>query len=81
MGPDGALRACQEARDAGLVRYIGVTGHGVGIAQMHLRSLERFDFRIVKLRHFFYIEICKGLFISFTLFQNGNPAEPRLRTF
>jgi aryl-alcohol dehydrogenase-like predicted oxidoreductase len=49
MGPDGALRACLEARDAGLVRFVGVTGHGVGIAQMHLRSLERFDFDSVLL--------------------------------
>jgi hypothetical protein len=27
-----------------LVRFIGVTGHGLRIARMHLRSLERFDF-------------------------------------
>jgi hypothetical protein len=32
------------ARDEGLVRFIGVTGHGLRIAGMHLRSLERFDF-------------------------------------
>jgi aryl-alcohol dehydrogenase-like predicted oxidoreductase len=44
MGDDGALRACVEARDEGLVRFIGVTGHGLGIAAMHLRSLERFPF-------------------------------------
>ncbi|HLZ07795.1 MAG TPA: aldo/keto reductase [Chloroflexota bacterium] len=49
MGPDGALRACLEARDEGLVRFIGVTGHGVGIAKMHLKSLERFDFASVLL--------------------------------
>jgi aryl-alcohol dehydrogenase-like predicted oxidoreductase len=49
MGPDGALRACIEARDEGLVRFIGVTGHGTGIARMHLRSLERFDFASVLL--------------------------------
>jgi aryl-alcohol dehydrogenase-like predicted oxidoreductase len=49
MGPDGALRACLEAREAGLVRYIGVTGHGTGIARMHRRSLERFDFDSVLL--------------------------------
>src|SRR5438309_11390519 len=29
MGPDGALRAAVEARDAGLARFIGVTGHGL----------------------------------------------------
>lgn len=32
------------ARDEGLVRWIGITGHGFRIAGMHLRSLERFDF-------------------------------------
>lgn len=49
MGADGALRAAIEARDEGLVRFIGVTGHGLGIARMHLRSLERFDFDSVLL--------------------------------
>jgi aryl-alcohol dehydrogenase-like predicted oxidoreductase len=49
MGPDGALRACVEARDEGLVRFIGVTGHGTIIPQMHLRSLQRFDFDSVLL--------------------------------
>ena len=41
---DGALRAAIEARDAGLVRFIGVTGHGVTVARQHRRSLERFPF-------------------------------------
>ena len=44
LGPDGALEACIEAREQGLVRWIGVTGHGWTIAAMHRRSLERFDF-------------------------------------
>jgi aryl-alcohol dehydrogenase-like predicted oxidoreductase len=44
LGPDGALRAAVEARDAGHVRFIGVTGHGTRVAEMHLRSLERFPF-------------------------------------
>jgi aryl-alcohol dehydrogenase-like predicted oxidoreductase len=44
MGPDGALRAAVEARAEGLVRFIGVTGHGVTAPAMHKRSLERFDF-------------------------------------
>lgn len=43
-GPGGALEALIEARDEGLCRFIGVTGHGTRIAGMHLRSLERFDF-------------------------------------
>jgi predicted aldo/keto reductase-like oxidoreductase len=53
MGPDGALRAAIEARDEGLVRFIGVTGHGLGIARMHLKSLERFDFDSVLLPYNF----------------------------
>lgn len=49
MGPGGALEAAIEARDEGLVRFIGVTGHGTTIAAMHRRSLERFDFDSVLL--------------------------------
>ena len=44
MGDGGALEAAVEARDEGLTRFIGVTGHGWTIASMHRRSLERFDF-------------------------------------
>ena len=43
-GADGALRAAVEARDAGLARFIGVTGHGVRAPRQHIRSLERFPF-------------------------------------
>lgn len=41
---DGALRAAIETRDAGLVRFIGVTGHGVQAPHQHRRSLDRFPF-------------------------------------
>jgi aryl-alcohol dehydrogenase-like predicted oxidoreductase len=44
MGKDGALRAAVEARDAGLARFIGVTGHGLEVAKRHRESLERFPF-------------------------------------
>ncbi len=44
MGPGGALEAAIEARDEGLVRFIGVTGHGLEVAARHLESLERFPF-------------------------------------
>ena len=44
MGPGGALEAAIRAREEGLVRAIGVTGHGLAVARMHKRSLERFDF-------------------------------------
>jgi aryl-alcohol dehydrogenase-like predicted oxidoreductase len=49
LGEDGALRAAIEARDEGLVRFIGVTGHGTRVAAMHSRSLERFEFASVLL--------------------------------
>src|SRR5919108_3596003 len=44
MGHDGALRAVVEARDAGLARFIGVTGHGLEAPRRHRQSLERFPF-------------------------------------
>jgi aryl-alcohol dehydrogenase-like predicted oxidoreductase len=40
----GALEAAVEAREEGLVRFIGVTGHGLSVPEMHRRSLERFPF-------------------------------------
>ena len=45
----GALRAAVEAREQGLVRFIGVTGHGTQVAAAHLRSLARFPFDSVLL--------------------------------
>jgi len=44
MGSDGALAALIEAREQGLVRFIGVTGHGTYAPAMHVQSLEAFDF-------------------------------------
>ncbi|MGD9535687.1 MAG: aldo/keto reductase [Alphaproteobacteria bacterium] len=44
LSPGGALEAAVEAREQGLVRHIGVTGHGWDVAAMHRRSLEQFDF-------------------------------------
>jgi diketogulonate reductase-like aldo/keto reductase len=49
MGPGGVLEALVEARDKGLVRFLGVTGHGNNVPAMHKRSLERFDFDAVLL--------------------------------
>lgn len=49
MGPGGALEAFAEARDKGLVRFLGITGHGWNVAAMHMQSLERFDFDSVLL--------------------------------
>src|SRR5262245_29990699 len=50
---DGALQAAVEAREEGLVRFIGVTGHGLSVAAMHRRSLERFPFDSVLLPYNF----------------------------
>ena len=47
--PGGAVAALVAARDEGLISHVGVTGHGLRIAGMHLRSLERFDFASVLL--------------------------------
>jgi aryl-alcohol dehydrogenase-like predicted oxidoreductase len=52
-GPRGAVEALVQAREEGLVRFIGVTGHGLRIPGMHRRSLERFDFDSVLLPYNF----------------------------
>jgi aryl-alcohol dehydrogenase-like predicted oxidoreductase len=49
LSPGGAIDAAVRAREEGLVRWIGVTGHGTQIAASHRRSLERFDFDSVLL--------------------------------
>jgi aryl-alcohol dehydrogenase-like predicted oxidoreductase len=53
FAPGGAVAALDAARDEGLVRFIGVTGHGVRIAGMHRRSLEQFEFDSVLLPYNF----------------------------
>jgi len=40
----GALEAFLEARQNGLTRFIGITGHGVNAPQIYLEALRRFDF-------------------------------------
>jgi aryl-alcohol dehydrogenase-like predicted oxidoreductase len=49
LSPGGAIEAAVQAREEGLVRFVGVTGHGSQIAATHRRSLERFDFDSVLL--------------------------------
>src|SRR5260370_19022742 len=51
MGPGGVLAALVGAKAQGLVRAIGVTGHGWTIAAMHRRSLARFHFHPILLPH------------------------------
>jgi aryl-alcohol dehydrogenase-like predicted oxidoreductase len=53
LGPGGAIEAAVEARQQGLVKWIGVTGHGAQIAANHRRSLARFDFDSVLLPYNF----------------------------
>ncbi len=49
MGEDGALKAAVEAQEQGLVRFVGVTGHGTHIAAMHSKSLAAFPFASILL--------------------------------
>lgn len=63
MGDGGALDALIEARDEGLVKHIGVTGHGFTVAAMHLKSIERFQFASVLLPY------------NWLLYQNADYAE------
>jgi len=53
FAPGGALEAVVRARDEGMVRHIGVTGHGVTVAAQHLRSLAEFEFDSVLLPYNF----------------------------
>jgi hypothetical protein len=47
LGSGGALEAVLEARDEGLVRFVGVTGHGLTVAHQHRRALDVFPFDAV----------------------------------
>lgn len=40
----GAMEAMIEAREKGLTKYIGITGHGVDAPRVYLEALRRFDF-------------------------------------
>jgi predicted aldo/keto reductase-like oxidoreductase len=63
FGPGGVLEAVVQARQEGLVRFIGVTGHGVPAPEFHLRSFEQFDFDSVTLPY------------NFVMMQNPRYAE------
>jgi predicted aldo/keto reductase-like oxidoreductase len=43
----GALEAILEAKEEGLVQYIGITGHGLDVPKVFLEALNRFDFDTV----------------------------------
>jgi aryl-alcohol dehydrogenase-like predicted oxidoreductase len=53
LSPGGALDAALLAREEGLIKWIGVTGHGAQIAATHRRSLDRYDFDSVLLPYNF----------------------------
>jgi aryl-alcohol dehydrogenase-like predicted oxidoreductase len=68
LSPGGAIEAALEAREQGLVRWIGVTGHGAQIAANHRRSVARFDFdsvllpyNYVTMQSSYYAENFEGL--------------------
>ena len=42
--PGGALEMLVEAREAGITRWLGITGHGVEVPRVFLEALERFPF-------------------------------------
>lgn len=49
MGSGGTLEFLLEAKEEGLTRFIGITGHGIMAPKMHLQSLQRFPFDTVLL--------------------------------
>lgn len=49
LSPGGALDAALTARAEGLIKWIGITGHGAQIAATLRRSMDRFDFDSVLL--------------------------------
>ncbi|HXZ37703.1 MAG TPA: aldo/keto reductase [Thermodesulfobacteriota bacterium] len=55
LGPEGALEAAVEAREKGLVRFIGITGHGWMIAALHKRALKRFHFDSVLMPYNYFM--------------------------
>jgi aryl-alcohol dehydrogenase-like predicted oxidoreductase len=44
LGPGGALEAAIRAKEEGLTRFIGVTGHGLAAPAQHLAALDRYPF-------------------------------------
>jgi aryl-alcohol dehydrogenase-like predicted oxidoreductase len=47
LAPDGALQAILEAKEEGLLRYIGITGHGHQAPAIFAEALRRFPFDTV----------------------------------
>lgn len=49
FGENGALKAAIEAKEEGLVRFLGITGHSLRAPKMHMKSLREYDFDSVLL--------------------------------
>lgn len=47
LAPGGAIEALLEAREQGLVRFLGITGHGLAAPSTHVKALQLFDFDAV----------------------------------
>mgnify|MGYP000288227240 CR=1 FL=1 len=62
FGENGALEAAVEAKEEGLVRFLGVTGHSLRAPEMHRKSLQEYDFDSVLLP------------LNFTMMQNDQYA-------
>lgn len=67
--PGGALEALIEAREEGLVRYLGITGHTHDAPATHAEALRRFDFDTPKLSTRATSRLTRGRFIA--LCPNG----------
>jgi aryl-alcohol dehydrogenase-like predicted oxidoreductase len=61
----GALEGVVQAKEDGLVRFIGVTGHGVTVAAQHLRSLQEYPFDSVLLPYNFAMSRNAGYMADF----------------
>lgn len=49
FGKNGALQAGIEAKEEGLVRFLGVSGHSLRAPRMHMKSLQEYEFDSVLL--------------------------------
>ncbi len=47
MAPNGSIQTLKKARDEGLTKWLGITGHGINVAAVQAKALEMFDFDTV----------------------------------
>lgn len=84
MSDDGALRAFIEAKEKGLVKFLGVTGHGITAPWMHLKSLEKYPFNSVLLPYNYTMlqnaEYKKGFEKLAAICENKNIALQAIKT-